>query len=71
MRNFLSFGMHLQNKKSLTNGGLQNHGCQKTKSMEFKVGGRRFYAIDGQSEGAESWQIQDYTSISPKPILNF
>ena len=41
----------------------------KTKHMDFKVGGRRFYAMvspEGQEVG---WQIQDYTSISPK--INF
>ena len=38
----------------------------KTKSMDFKVGGRRFYAMVSP-EGVElGWQIQDYTSISPK-----
>ncbi|MBL7820679.1 MAG: SRPBCC domain-containing protein [Saprospiraceae bacterium] len=42
----------------------------KTKSMEFKVGGRRFYAMVSP-EGAESWQIQDYTSISPKTNFKF
>ena len=43
--------------------------ASKTKHMDFKVGGRRFYAMvsaDGQEMG---WQIQDYTSISP--ITNF
>ena len=37
----------------------------KTKFMDFKVGGRRFYAMISP-EGNESWAIQDYTSISPK-----
>ena len=36
----------------------------KTKSMDFKVGGRRFYAMVGP-EGQEHWSIQDFTSISP------
>ncbi len=40
----------------------------KTKSMEFKVGGRRIYAMVGP-EGEEHWAIADYTSISP--ISNF
>jgi len=40
----------------------------KTKSMDFKVGGRRFYAMVGP-EGQEHWSIQKYTSISPK--INF
>ncbi len=37
----------------------------KTKFMEFKVGGRRFYAMVSP-EGLERWSIQKYTSISPK-----
>ena len=43
----------------------------KTKHMNFKVGGRRFYAMvspEGQEVG---WQIQDYTSISPKTNFKF
>lgn len=44
----------------------------KTKVMDFKVGGRRFYAMVSP-EGQEHWAIQKYTSISPKTnfkILN-
>jgi len=37
----------------------------KTKVMDFKVGGRRFYAMVSP-EGQERWLIQKYTSISPK-----
>src|SRR6478672_4325101 len=37
----------------------------KTKFMDFKVGGRRFYAMVSP-EGNERWSIQKYTSISPK-----
>jgi len=37
----------------------------KTKFMDFKVGGRRFYAMVSP-EGHERWAIQKYTSISPK-----
>ncbi|MEO8475014.1 MAG: SRPBCC domain-containing protein [Chryseolinea sp.] len=37
----------------------------KTKVMDFKVGGRRFYAMVGP-DGKESWALQKYTSISPK-----
>ena len=33
--------------------------------MDFKVGGRRFYAMVSP-EGQERWAIQKYTSISPK-----
>lgn len=37
----------------------------KTKSMDFKVGGRRFYAMVSP-EGVERWAIQKYIAISPK-----
>jgi uncharacterized protein YndB with AHSA1/START domain len=37
----------------------------KTKFMDFKVGGRRFYAMVSP-EGHERWSIQKFTSISPK-----
>lgn len=37
----------------------------KTKFMDFKVGGKRFYAMVSP-EGQERWAIQKYTSISPK-----
>lgn len=37
----------------------------KTKFMDFKVGGRRFYAMVSP-EGHEHWAIQKYISISPK-----
>jgi uncharacterized protein YndB with AHSA1/START domain len=37
----------------------------KTKVMDFRVGGRRFYAMVSP-EGQERWLIQRYTSISPK-----
>src|SRR5438270_13527455 len=37
----------------------------KTKFMDFKVGGRRLYAMVGP-EGQERWSIQTYTSISPR-----
>jgi uncharacterized protein YndB with AHSA1/START domain len=37
----------------------------RTKFMDFKVGGRRFYAMVSP-EGEERWAIQKYTSISPK-----
>lgn len=42
----------------------------RTKFMHFKEGGRRFYAMVSP-EGHESWQIQDYTSISPKTNFKF
>lgn len=37
----------------------------KTKYMDFKVGGRRFYAMVSP-EGQERWSIQEYRSITPK-----
>lgn len=43
----------------------------RTKVMDFKVGGRRFYAMvspDGQELG---WVLQKYTSISPKTNFKF
>ena len=39
--------------------------ASKTKVMDFKVGGRRFYAMVSP-EGQERWSIQKYTSISPR-----
>ncbi len=42
----------------------------KTKKMEFKEGGRRFYAMVGP-EGQESWQILDYISINPKTNFSY
>ena len=37
----------------------------KTKFMDFKVGGRRFYAMVSP-DGQERWAIQKYSSITPK-----
>lgn len=37
----------------------------KTKYMDFRVGGKRFYAMVSP-EGQERWAIQEYTSITPK-----
>ena len=37
----------------------------RTKYMDFKVGGKRFYAMVSP-EGVERWAIQEYTSITPK-----
>jgi len=42
----------------------------KTKSMNFKVGGRRFYAMVSP-EGQEYWSIQEFTSISPTTNFKF
>jgi uncharacterized protein YndB with AHSA1/START domain len=37
----------------------------RTKVMDFKVGGRRFYAMVTPN-GEERWAVQKYTSITPK-----
>ncbi|MFN7927002.1 MAG: SRPBCC domain-containing protein [Blastocatellia bacterium] len=44
--------------------------ASKTKYMDFKVGGQRFYAMVSP-EGEERWSIQKYTSISPKNNFKF
>lgn len=44
--------------------------ASKTKFMNFKEGGRRFYAMVSP-EGNENWQIQDYTSINPKTNFKY
>ena len=43
----------------------------KTIRMDFREGGRRFYAMVGSDEVEIGWQIQDYTSISPKTNFKF
>ncbi|WP_288880216.1 SRPBCC family protein [Pedobacter panaciterrae] len=40
----------------------------KTKYMDFKEGGRRFYAMISP-DGQERWALQEFTSITPK--INF
>jgi uncharacterized protein YndB with AHSA1/START domain len=37
----------------------------KTKYTDFKVGGKRFYAMVSP-EGQERWSLQEYKSITPK-----
>src|SRR5690348_11800462 len=37
----------------------------KTKYQDFKVGGRRFYAMISP-DGQERWAVQEFTSITPK-----
>ena len=39
--------------------------ASRTKAMEFREGGRRFYAMVSP-EGVERWAVQKYTSITPK-----
>jgi uncharacterized protein YndB with AHSA1/START domain len=38
----------------------------RTKVMDFKVGGRRFYAMVSPDGQKLCWALQKYTSISPK-----
>lgn len=42
----------------------------RTKFMDFKVGGRRFYAMVGP-DGQQRWSVQQYTSISPKTNFKY
>jgi len=42
----------------------------RTISMDFKVGGRRFYKMVSP-EGQEHFSVQDYTSISPKTNFKY
>ena len=42
----------------------------RTKVMDFQVGGRRFYAMVSP-EGQEMWQVQQYTSITPKTNFKY
>lgn len=37
----------------------------KTKYQDFKVGGKRFWAMISP-DGTERWSLQEYTSITPK-----
>ena len=39
--------------------------ASRTKVMDFRVGGRRFYAMVSP-DGGERWVVQKYTSITPK-----
>jgi uncharacterized protein YndB with AHSA1/START domain len=42
----------------------------KTKYMNFKEGGRRFYAMIGP-QGEEHWSVQDFTTIAPTRSFKF
>lgn len=42
----------------------------RTKSMEFKEGGLRLYAMCGP-EGEEHWALADFTSITPKSNFKY
>jgi uncharacterized protein YndB with AHSA1/START domain len=42
----------------------------RTKVMEFREGGRRFYAMVSP-DGQERWAVQEYRSITPKTNFKF
>jgi uncharacterized protein YndB with AHSA1/START domain len=42
----------------------------KTKSMDFKEGGQRLYAMIGPN-GEEHWALADYNSITPKTNFKY
>jgi uncharacterized protein YndB with AHSA1/START domain len=42
----------------------------RTKVLEFREGGRRFYAMVAP-DGQERWAVQKYTSITPKTNFKF
>jgi len=42
----------------------------ETKYMNFKAGGRRFYAMVGP-DGQAHWGVQDFTAVSPKTNFKF
>jgi uncharacterized protein YndB with AHSA1/START domain len=42
----------------------------RTKDMEFREGGRRFYAMV-MLDGTERWSVQKYKSITPKSNFKF
>lgn len=44
--------------------------ASRTKVLDFKVGGRRFYAMVSP-DGNERWAVQKYTSITPKTNFKF
>jgi uncharacterized protein YndB with AHSA1/START domain len=44
--------------------------ASRTKVMEFREGGRRFYAMVSP-DGDERWAVQKYTSITPKTNFKF
>ena len=43
----------------------------KTKAMDFRVGGRRFYAMVSPEGDELRWAVQKYTSITPKTNFKF
>ncbi len=45
--------------------------ASRTKVMDFRVGGRRFYAMVSPDGNKLGWVLQKYTSISPKTNFKF
>lgn len=45
--------------------------ASRTKHMDFMVGGSRFYAMVGPDGQEAAWQVQEYTSITPKSNYKF
>ena len=43
----------------------------RTKYMDFKVGGRRFYAMVSPEGDERGWAVQKYTFITPKTNFQF
>lgn len=43
----------------------------RTKYMDFKVGGRRFYAMVSPEGDERGWAVQIYTSITPQTNFKF
>lgn len=57
-------------KEILDQWGAPEPWVSRTKSMEFKEGGRRLYSMCSP-EGQEHWSVQDFTVISPKTNLQY
>ena len=45
--------------------------ASRTKHMDFMVGGSRFYAMVGPDDQEVAWQVQQYTSITPKSNFKY
>ncbi len=45
--------------------------ASRTKHMDFKVGGSRFYAMVGPDGQEAAWQVQQYVSITPKSNFKY
>jgi uncharacterized protein YndB with AHSA1/START domain len=43
----------------------------RTKAMEFREGGRRFYAMVSPDGDVQRWAVQEYKSITPKTNFKF